>query len=165
VGSAPDDREKRRRVLAVNKSNVAAIAPSLGFQLVVDADKTLPRVHWLGISRHKASDLTQAQGSNEGREAEDFLRERATREGVPSKPLMDEARELDIAPITLRRAKKRLGIEAYKSPDGLAWWWRFPGEESQGDHTLSDDHLRGKGGTLDDHLPRKGDAWEGPDHD
>jgi hypothetical protein len=156
VGFDPEDHGKHRRVLAVVKSNVAPIAPSLVFRLAVEDGAVLPRVQWQGVSRHTASDLTQAQGRNAGREAEEFLRERVTRAGVPVAPLQAEASELDIAPITLRRAKKRLGIEAFKPPDGMAWWWRLPREDDQGDLSVSNDHLRGNGGGQDDHLRERG---------
>src|SRR5262249_41482186 len=65
VGADPDARDgDERRVLAMQKHNLAKRAPSLAYHVVTlydpDLDEHVPYVEWLGESRHTAHTLLAA---------------------------------------------------------------------------------------------------------
>jgi hypothetical protein len=64
-------------------------------------------------------------------EAEDFLQDKLSRGPVPAKEGEDDARAIGIAPRTLKRARKRLGVVAEKTGLKEGWVWRLPAEECQ----------------------------------
>jgi RecA-family ATPase len=53
----PDDDSAARRILAASKMNIAAMPPSLAYQLTADSDLGCARIEWLGTTGHKAGDL------------------------------------------------------------------------------------------------------------
>ena len=73
------------------------------------------------------------QSGYAGREARDFLFERL--EGgrqVKADDLFEEAEQTGISKVTLRRAKKKLGVKSRKTPgkfDG-EWTWELPAEDA-----------------------------------
>lgn len=150
VGYDPEDAEKRRRVLAVAGSNVAPTAPSLSFRLAVEDGASLPRVHWQGISKHTASDLTQSQTVSAGRKADDLILELVTRDGTPSDDILAEAEDRDISEKTLRRRAHKKGISReagtiYQREGGGPWFWRLPNPDGHVRLSDSNVHLRGNG--------------------
>lgn len=156
IGFDPDDKNpdhnQRKRVLSVAKMNVGAPSPAREFHLEYVEAHDACRIVWGGVSKHTANSLSAGPGpqkdSSALEDAKDFLFERVTTGGVPVAPLQTEAKEMGIAQITLRRAKKELGIEAYTGPNGPPWYWRLPA----GAHTRTDDHLSKSGGGQVDHL-------------
>lgn len=180
VGFDPDDQNpdqnKRKRVLSVAKLNVGARGIPREFHLEYMAEHGACCIVWGGESRHTADTLSAGPGAQNGsamEDAKDFLLERVPflataltkagpRLGLPVKALQDEAREADIALITLRRARKELGWGAFTGVDGPPWFWG----PKQGNHMRTDDHLPTKDIPEDDHLresgrlPGLGDAAE-----
>jgi putative DNA primase/helicase len=59
-------------------------------------------------------------------EAEDFLLDKLSAGPIPSKEAEEHARAIGIAPRTLRRARKKLGVIAEKGGLKEGWTWRLP---------------------------------------
>jgi putative DNA primase/helicase len=64
-------------------------------------------------------------------EAEEFLRDKLSAEPVSAKEGEEHARALGIAPRTLARARKKLGVVAEKGGLKEGWTWRLPPEDCQ----------------------------------
>lgn len=136
VAQDPDDPD--RRVLAISKSNLAPGGhPSLGYRVVTDDAHGVGAIEWLGESRHQAGDLLR-DGTDEPRgvavsEAVATLRELLEDGPQPADEAKRYCRDAGIAPRTLDRAKKRLGVRARPQLNGKRkrWWWELPsvGEE------------------------------------
>jgi len=159
VARDPSDPTNVRRVLAVAKSNLAAIQPSRVFRLVADQGAAHPRVVWDGTSTVTADALAIAGAAPEERgaldEAKAYLRD-ALRDGeVPAKGLQGEA---PCSRRTLFSAKAALGVIATRRDD--RWWWSLPddnaaqGTQENGlhsctlDSTRCDDSLRDKSASV-----------------
>jgi putative DNA primase/helicase len=62
----------------------------------------------------------------------DFLRDVLEAGPLPTKEIEAEAKDAGISWRTIKRAKKDLGVEAYREPSaegamrGGQWWWRLP---------------------------------------
>jgi hypothetical protein len=127
-----------QRVLAPLKSNLAQPASSLAFSLT-EADNGAVRVEWLGETTYTADALLSAPIDPEERsalgEAKDFLRDALKDAPRWSKAVKKEASEADISEITLKRAKRELGVRSEKEADGSRTW-RLP--EDKGDQRESD---------------------------
>jgi len=119
---APED-EPRRAMLLV-KSNLETVRSGLSFR--VDNG----RVRWeaapLDLSADDADDREACEQRDAEDEARDFLAE-ALRSGPrEAGALIKEAEALGIALATLKRAKKRLRVEARRAPSGgptRPWVW------------------------------------------
>jgi putative DNA primase/helicase len=64
-------------------------------------------------------------------EAEEFLQDKLSAGVVPAKDAEEHARAIGIAPRTLRRARKKLGVIAEKAGLKEGWNWRLPAEGGQ----------------------------------
>ncbi|MFO0578181.1 MAG: AAA family ATPase [Polyangia bacterium] len=121
---APDPDEPTRRVLAVSKSNLALRAPSLrfGFQSV----GTVARIEWLGECEHDADRLLGPPPSEESRsaleDACDFLSELLASGPLPQSEVRERARQEGIKQGTLKRAKRKLGVESEKELGERGKW-------------------------------------------
>ncbi|MDQ6617392.1 MAG: AAA family ATPase [Actinomycetota bacterium] len=127
VAADPDDPE--RRILAVAKSNLAVIPPSLAYRLVTDEAHGVARIAWEGTSAHTADALLVNPASDDERaeqdEARDFLldyladgRQRAT-------DAKKAAKAAGIAERTLDRARHRAGVTSQREgfgPGSVCWW-------------------------------------------
>ena len=135
--AAPDPDDDRRRVLAVTKSNLAALPPALAYRLVSDELYGCARVVWDGTTSHSAADLLGVGAEPDPEapartEAEDFLRALLADGAVRTKDVQREAREAGIAWRTVERAKAALGVAAERigkpGPGGdAAYYWLLPG--------------------------------------
>jgi hypothetical protein len=138
----PDDREGERgdrRVLAHIKCNVAPHAPSLLYRvasIVLPAEGSAPlvetsRLELLGESEHDGRALLRV-GDEEERsaveEAEEFLRGELPADGSRrlAEEILRDARKLGISEPTLRRARRRLGVESEKTGFTRGWEWWLP---------------------------------------
>lgn len=153
VGEDPTDKTRRRRVLAQSKMSLAAKGASLAFELRQEG------FIWCGLSDVTAEALLAPPKTEEEKsaldEAADFLQEALAEGPRPADDVVKEARKAGISEITLKRAKKQLGIQALKDGDlnkngKRAWRWHLP-EGDQGDQKDEDDELPSKG-ISDDHL-------------
>lgn len=135
VAPHPDDGDdpNGRRVLAVYKSNLAALPLALVYQLE-DTGSGVARVAWepepFSIS---ASDLLGAPVADEPRGAMDaaksFLQDVLANGPKPARFVTDEATAAGISKRTLARARKTLGIQASKAGMHGGWLWSLPAED------------------------------------
>ena len=128
VARDPDDPSGARRVLAVTKSNLGPLPPSLAFRVEVAPDMAQPQVAWQGGSTHRAADLLAPTAGRGGQsaleEAADFLHELLTDGPVPVTEVYAEATAAGIARRTLDRAKNQLGVRSVR-PDGFTGPWSW----------------------------------------
>jgi AAA domain len=129
--AAPDPDDDARRILAVTKSNLAAMPEALAYRLVEDERYGVARVVWDGATSHKAADLLQQPIREDDGEApareegEAFLRELLGKGPVPAKQVKAEDREAGIAERTLDRARQAIGARTRRDgfgPGGRYVW-------------------------------------------
>jgi putative DNA primase/helicase len=152
-----DPHDGSRRILAIAKSNIAAVQSSIAYRLVQDERWETNRVQWDGLSDVTANQLVGDQPTDEERseldEATDFLRVVLAAGAVAAKTVKKQAAEADIAERTLNRAKKRLAVRSRKLPDGSwVWSYRFEGGQAQVEDCQVDTHTSlGNVGNLGHH--------------
>ncbi len=127
--------EPGRAVLQVVKSNYATAPAPVALRMDTDS-----RVHWLGpvdtgIDERAGDGLDRRLSRSERADATDFLREFLREEDIEANQVLKQAKRLGFSEITIRRAKKDLGIVSHRKPPSYgAWKWHLPtGQE--GDHT------------------------------
>jgi hypothetical protein len=136
----PEDQDSKLFVKAKNNVATAAVkglryhinAKKVGHDNELGKDIIAPFIAWQGYVDVTANEALQAADGRSGeklREAKEFLLERLL-EGndVKSDDIYEEAKHLDIAQKTLKRAKKDLGIKSRKSKGqmGGEWLWSLP---------------------------------------
>ena len=135
----PEDKDCKLFVKA--KNNLARDTKALRYGISVktvghDAklgvDITAPFIVWhsqhVEITANEA--MQAAEGRTRKREAKEFLLERLEAGPVDSDDIIEEAKQEGIAVMTLRRAKKELGIKSRKQ-QGMTdapWFWELPPE-------------------------------------
>jgi len=152
VGKDPQDED--RRVLATTKNNLARPPRSLMFTLE-EAESGAVRVNWLGESEVSARDLLatpQDQEHADARsEAVEFLNDVLKGGPVPASEIIRDAEDAGIAEKTLRRAKKVVGVIAYREGEAGKrgagrWLWKLPiaplvtADDQGGQSTVQDGH-------------------------
>jgi putative DNA primase/helicase len=128
VGRDPND--PKTHVLAMNKSNIGPLPPSLAYRLAPTGD--VARAEWIGETNLMPEDiLWHAQGKGrppaETLEAMEFLRGCLAHGGKPAATVLAEAEDAGIAEKTLRRAKAELLILSNKASIAGGWLWSLPG--------------------------------------
>src|SRR5829696_4685746 len=132
VGKDPQD--DNRRVLATTKNNLAKPPKSLMFTLE-EAEGGAVRVNWLGESEVSAKDLLATPQDHEHAdarsEAVEFLNDVLANGPMPASDIIRNAEDASIAEKTLRRAKKLLGVMAYREGEAGKrgagrWLWKLP---------------------------------------
>jgi hypothetical protein len=132
VGKDPQDED--RRVLASTKNNLATQPTSLMFALE-EAESGSVSVNWLGDTDMSAKDLLATPQDQEHTdalsEAKEFLSDVLADGPVPFNDLIEGAEDAGIAEKTLRRAKERLGVDAYREGEAGKrgagrWVWKLP---------------------------------------
>ncbi len=139
VAPDPDDETGERRVLAVTKSNLAAVPPSLAYRLVTAPEQDCARVAWDGESGRSAADLlrdrdddehaTKVEGCAEALRT--LLEAKAdTLDGVTPKEAAAYCADAGFSHRTYERARKHLGVRAVP-PDtpgrtGTSWRLELP---------------------------------------
>ena len=136
---ARDTDDPERRLLLPVKNNLAPLGKGFAFRLeqriVGDPGKgiVVSTVAWetapVDITVDAALQAADAQaggGMSAGAEAEQFLKEMLAAAAAPQKEIKDAAEGAGMAWATVRRAKDRLGIKAYKDGMGGGWYWALP---------------------------------------
>ena len=117
-------QEPETFVLAGVKSNLGPPPQSLCYR-TVEADNKAVRLEWQGECPYTADDLVAAAfepvNNRKLQVAIDFLRERLAASSVLSKVVEREAEMQGIAPRTLSRARREIGVQS--SPVGLQGEW------------------------------------------
>jgi len=133
----PDDKDCKLFVKAKNNlaRDTKALRYGMGVKTVghdpkLGVDITAPYIIWhpqhVEITANEA--MQAAEGRTRKREAKEFLLERLEAGPVDSDDIIEEAKQEGIAEMTLRRAKKELGIKSRKQ-QGLTdapWVWELP---------------------------------------
>jgi KaiC/GvpD/RAD55 family RecA-like ATPase len=133
VGCDPNDRKVR--VLAGEKTNLAPLPPSLAFS--IEPIDNSSRVGWIGQVDLTADEVIQHGKASRGRPAENlndavaFLAEQLKAGPKLAAEVYDAAESDGIKRRTLARARKELGVSARKSGMGGGWEWRLPDEGCQ----------------------------------
>ena len=130
VAKDPDD--EGRRVLAVTKSNLAALGSSLRYWLEPDDERGCARLRWEGTTDHRAGDLLAAATDEERSELGDacgFLVDLLASGPVAARAVVAAAERAGVSTATLRRAKARLAVRSAKvgapGEEG-EWRWVLP---------------------------------------
>jgi hypothetical protein len=124
-----DPSDDTRRVLAVVKSNLAAVPTALAYRLVPDELHGCAHVQWEGPTDTGADDLVAPVDHEERTartEAEEFLLELLEDGSVPATEAKSAARETGIAESTLKRAKAKLGVRSSRHGYQAPWVWTLP---------------------------------------
>jgi putative DNA primase/helicase len=135
----PDDKDCKLFVKAKNNlaRDTKALRYGMGVKTVghdpkLGVDINAPYIIWhpqhVEITANEA--MQAAEGRTRKREAKEFLLERLEAGPVDSDDIIEEAKQEGIAGMTLRRAKKELGIKSRKQQgrtDG-PWFWELPPE-------------------------------------
>jgi putative DNA primase/helicase len=137
----PEDKDCKLFVKAKNNlaRDTKALRYGMGVKTVghdpkLGVDINAPYIIWhpqhVEITANEA--MQAAEGRTRKREAKEFLLERLEAGPVDSDDIIEEAKQEGIAGMTLRRAKKELGIKSRKQQgrtDG-PWFWELPPERS-----------------------------------
>jgi AAA domain-containing protein len=138
-----DPEDESRRLFLPVKNNLAPLGKGLAFRLEqrlvgepgkgIVASSVVWEAEPLTITADQALAATDGGVEHQGaqREAEDFLREKLQSEPIGAKEAEEHARAVGIAPRTLRRARKKLGVIAEKTGLEGGWTWRLPPEGGQ----------------------------------
>jgi hypothetical protein len=123
----PDDPD--RRVLAVTKGNLSTPAPSLAFRLEDQSGSGVARVVWEGESPWSATQLLQAQSTENGDQslsavhaARIWLRETLAHGSRPAREVRREAAAHGIGYTSLTAARKAEGVTAHKERVAHGQW-------------------------------------------
>jgi len=141
--AAVDPDDETRRVLAVTKSNLAAMPPALAYRLVDSPEHGCARVEWHGTTDHQAADLLGRHDDDDDRTERDEAVEWLTGYleahdwQVNAGEATRAASAQGITKTTLHNARRRAGIVSIK--DGLrgGWVWRDPGRFTEGSEDSS----------------------------
>jgi hypothetical protein len=136
---APDSEDRQRRLFVPAKMNLAPDSSGLGYRLHSDNHGAVAKVEWesepVQMTAHDlmASSDEESSGVDD---AAEWLREALKDGAKPARAIKEEARDNGIAERTLRRAKNRARIEAFRSGFGRdgQWFWRLTEtQEKSGD--------------------------------
>src|SRR5215831_7575161 len=137
-----DDPEDKDNKLFVKAKNNLARDPkalrygmgvkNVGYDRRLGVDIEAPFIVWhpqhVEITANEA--MQAAEGRTRKREAKEFLLERLEAGPVDSDDITEEAKQEGISEMTLRRAKKELGIKSRKQQGrtDAPWFWELPPE-------------------------------------
>jgi hypothetical protein len=129
IAPTPEPEAPTRAILQVVKSNAGRQPPPVSLRIAATGE-----VEWLGpvedgIDEHLGDPRL---GTTERREAGRFLRELLAGGPMPATLVLRQARNIGFSEITIRRAKKDLGIRSFREQrsDGK-WRWCLPGDEEK----------------------------------
>lgn len=129
-----DENEPTRRLMVSVKNNLARDPGGLAYHLHGDGDE-VPALAWesepVAITADEALAPPAPGPEPEDRtEAMTWLREALVDGPRLAKEVEEEAREAhDITQRTLRRARKKMGVVAYRPENPGPWWWRLAEHE------------------------------------
>lgn len=141
----PADETGATRILAVTKSNLAAMPPALAYSLVNAPEHGCARVQWGGTTAHKADDLLvvhDAEDAEAGTDARHSLAEILADGPVWVKEALEQMAAAGFSKDQANRAKSRLKARSIKvgkpGDSDQGWKWELPRtshEDSEGGGT------------------------------
>lgn len=124
-----DPNDPDRRVLATVKSNLAEIPTALAYRLTDCPEHGVARVQWDGTVNYHAAELLAGPSADEGgddrNEVDEWLSELLKHGPVESSEVFKSADSAGFSKDKAKRAKKRLGVKAYKSSGDGPWFWNL----------------------------------------
>lgn len=132
VGRVPDEPSGLRAIVPI-KNNLAPLPKGRGFWLKPGEAGESARVEWSleELNVGAAELLGDAGGAKDGKfdDARRFLANALKDGPLPTREVNERAGERGISEMTLRRARKEIGVEAFRREfgDGGEWWLRLPG--------------------------------------
>ncbi|MFN3159734.1 MAG: AAA family ATPase [Rubinisphaera brasiliensis] len=136
-----DSEQEGRHLLLPGKSNVSPKRTGLGFHIEGDP----AAVQWEAdeVMMHADDAMNTDEDKSALDEAVDWLRNQLVLGAVAGKTIKHSAKRDGIAEITLKRAKKKLGVQS--APDGMGgpWQWFLPDPSQTGSSKPSVAHSRG----------------------
>jgi putative DNA primase/helicase len=146
---AIEDPGAERNLLLPVKNNLGTLAPGLGYRLeqtIITNSIVAPRIAWdsapvtTSANEALAASATGANNSSALADAKEFLAEELASGPVAQGELKRRAHDADISEVTLRRAKKALGVIAAKGRGSLTggWTWELPQNPRR--RSSEDDH-------------------------
>ena len=147
AGLDPGDDDRRRRVLAVTACNLAALAPSLTYELVSESDRGPVRIAWTGTSDLSADQLlldpTTDDERSDRKEIAELLTSWTEDGPVAVEDVRRKLRDAGLAPNdkTLQRARRDAGVKVGTptSFGGKRHYWR---PAQSGHFSTSDESVR-----------------------
>jgi len=134
----PDDMTKQRRLLLPGKNNLAERPAGLAFDIGPGEVEGRACIRWLDgevtITADEAVNREPQQDDErrtERDEAAEWLRRTLANGPMLASEIKEVAKESEgIASRTLDRAKKTVGVEAYRPENPGPWYWRLPNTEA-----------------------------------
>jgi putative DNA primase/helicase len=135
-----EDTDNEGRILFLHaKNNLARKPQGLAYRLlqtlVGEQEILASYIHWdsepVSISADAALRASEDGDRSAATEAEEFLLDKLSAGIVPAKEGEEHAHALGIAPRTLKRARKKLGVIAEKGGLKEGWTWRLRPEGGQ----------------------------------
>lgn len=135
---AAKQEDSDMRVLARAKSNIAIDDGGVSYgieEVTTDCGIQAVRVYWGDKVEGSAREILasveyQDDEAGELDNAESYLRDLLATGPVKSKQVKADSNDAGFAWVTIRRAQKKLGVEAYRDGEGIAsksaWFWRLP---------------------------------------
>jgi hypothetical protein len=147
--AAPDPDDPSRKVLAVNKHNLAREVPALGYEFAqatmpVSGDRLIEtvKIRWLGPTTHTVRDLLADQVDDGDRSALDeavaWLRDELSSGPQLAAEAFKAAARVGIAPRTLQRAR---GMIATAKKDNFKGGWVWALQDAKGAQSSSPQNL------------------------
>jgi putative DNA primase/helicase len=133
---AADPEDDSRRILAMTKSNLAAMPPALAYRLVNDELRGVARVQWDGATTYQAADLLGMTGPEERSaiaEACEVLTDLLAHGPLPQAEVKAATERAGASWATVRRAKDRLRVRSLKvgrPGEPGEWRWALPPEDA-----------------------------------
>jgi hypothetical protein len=137
---AKDPEDDEARILAPTKCNIGPEPPALRYRLESTPGSDAARVIWdaepVTINASELLAAADDASRSERDEARDWMKDFLAGSAKPAHDVLKAGRIAGFTDITLRRAKKALGVVSTKSGFGCEgkWAWSLP------DHELASDH-------------------------
>ena len=138
-----DKNQRDRRLMVPAKMNLAPDSTGLAYSVVSSDISNVPRVEWESVPVTMSADevLAMETDDEEGQsaldEAEAFLDQVLEDGPVSSLEVQRGAKEMGISEKTLRRAKKKLGVQSRRGGYGREGRWEFYLPEVKGGQPTS----------------------------
>lgn len=132
-----DPNDPARRVLATVKSNLAQMPTALAYRLADSPEHGVARVQWDGTVNYQAAELLAGPSvdeDNDRSDVDDWLTTLLKAGPVESAEVYKAADAAGFSKDKAKRAKKRIGVKAYKSSGDGPWMWTLEtkGADDQG---------------------------------
>ena len=128
-----DPNDSTRRLLAVNKSNLASEDSVRGYEIVLEKRRIkgkwveIPKISWTetDLTKFMITARERLEAVSQLEEAVEFLEMKLADGRVEQKEVIEAAKREGIKPATLERAKRKLQIKSRKDGFAGVWFWEL----------------------------------------